>query len=85
MQNMNVELVAQMFKNYQSNVLFHLEGKPQSSHHHNVAEIFQKQPKILRIQYEIDWAGVQCNTVHNFSIFWAVQMVLLAQVNSAIP
>ncbi|KAG9796049.1 hypothetical protein KCU88_g17, partial [Aureobasidium melanogenum] len=24
--NMNVELVAQMFKNYQSNVLFHLEG-----------------------------------------------------------
>lgn len=25
-QNMNVELVAQMFKNYQSNVLFHLEG-----------------------------------------------------------
>lgn len=27
-QNMNVELVAQMFKNYQSNVLFHLEGIP---------------------------------------------------------
>jgi len=26
-QNMNVELVAQMFKNYQSNVLFHLERK----------------------------------------------------------
>ncbi|KAF2019686.1 hypothetical protein BU24DRAFT_419310 [Aaosphaeria arxii CBS 175.79] len=26
-QNMDVELVAQMFKNYQSNVLFHLEGK----------------------------------------------------------
>ncbi|EEQ29878.1 DASH complex subunit DAD4 [Microsporum canis CBS 113480] len=25
-QNMNVELVVQMFKNYQSNVLFHLEG-----------------------------------------------------------
>jgi hypothetical protein len=25
-ENMNVELVAQMFKNYQSNVLFHLEG-----------------------------------------------------------
>jgi hypothetical protein len=24
---MDVELVAQMFKNYQSNVLFHLEGK----------------------------------------------------------
>ncbi|KAL2358603.1 putative DASH complex subunit Dad4 [Cryomyces antarcticus] len=24
-QNMNVELVAQMFKNYQSSVLFHLE------------------------------------------------------------
>ena len=28
-QNMNVELVAQMFKNYRSNVLFHLEGKRQ--------------------------------------------------------
>lgn len=27
---MNVELVAQMFKNYQSNVLFHLEGEPRS-------------------------------------------------------
>ena len=26
-QNMNVELVAQMFKNYQSNALFHLEGE----------------------------------------------------------
>lgn len=26
-ENMNVELVAQMFKNYQSNVLFHLEGQ----------------------------------------------------------
>ena len=25
-ENMNIELVAQMFKNYQSNVLFHLEG-----------------------------------------------------------
>lgn len=25
--NMDVELVAQMFKNYQSNVLFHLEGE----------------------------------------------------------
>ena len=25
-QNINVELVAQMFKNYRSNVLFHLEG-----------------------------------------------------------
>ncbi len=25
-ENMNVELVATMFKNYQSNVLFHLEG-----------------------------------------------------------
>ena len=30
-QNMNVELVAQMFKNYQSNVLFHLEGNLVSS------------------------------------------------------
>jgi DASH complex subunit DAD4 len=26
-QNMDTELVAQMFKNYQSNVLFHLEGE----------------------------------------------------------
>jgi hypothetical protein len=30
-QNMNVELVAQMFKNYQSNVLFHLEGTQTTS------------------------------------------------------
>lgn len=29
---MNVELVAQMFKNYQSNVLFHLEGEYGSLH-----------------------------------------------------
>lgn len=33
-QNMNVELVAQMFKNYQSNVLFHLEGMCVSKHLH---------------------------------------------------
>lgn len=26
MENMNVELVARMFKNYRSNVVFHLEG-----------------------------------------------------------
>ena len=31
-QNMNVELVAQMFKNYQSNVLFHLEGMSSNLH-----------------------------------------------------
>ena len=31
---MNVELVAQMFKNYQSNVLFHLEGILCSSQHY---------------------------------------------------
>jgi len=30
-QNMDTELVAQMFKNYQSNVLFHLEGIPRGS------------------------------------------------------
>jgi hypothetical protein len=29
-QNMNVELVAQMFKNYQSSVLSHLEGELKS-------------------------------------------------------
>ena len=29
-QTMDVELVAQMFKNYQSNVLFHLEGTHQA-------------------------------------------------------
>jgi hypothetical protein len=28
---MNIELVAQMFKNYQSNVLFHFEGVLSSS------------------------------------------------------
>jgi hypothetical protein len=32
---MNVELVAQMFKNYQSNVLFHLEGQWPSPDYHN--------------------------------------------------
>ena len=29
---MNVELVAQMFKNYRSNVLFHLEGQKRDSY-----------------------------------------------------
>ena len=29
-QNMDTELVAQMFKNYQPNVLFHLEGNNMS-------------------------------------------------------
>ena len=36
-QNMNVELVAQMFKNYQSNVLFHLEGKMSTARLLNIA------------------------------------------------
>ena len=31
-QNMNVELVAQMFRNYRSNVLFHLEGEVLKEH-----------------------------------------------------
>ena len=34
---MNVELVAQMFKNYQSNVLFHLEGKTSTARLVNIA------------------------------------------------
>ena len=38
-QNMNVELVAQMFKNYRSNVLFHLEGNCFTT----------KRPSIVRI------------------------------------
>lgn len=38
-QNMNVELVAQMFKNYQSNVLFHLEGLLPSDTAHSVTNI----------------------------------------------
>lgn len=36
--NMDVELVAQMFKNYQSNVLFHLEGM--SDHEWTSAELY---------------------------------------------
>jgi len=35
---MNVELVAQMFKNYQSNVLFHLEGKFDSMHAYEICD-----------------------------------------------
>lgn len=35
-QNVNVELVAQMFKNYQSNVLFHLEGMSPVFEYHSV-------------------------------------------------
>lgn len=42
MQNMNVELVAQMFKNYQSNVLFHLEGKNKCGH--DFRDLLAKQP-----------------------------------------
>lgn len=36
-QNMDTELVAQMFKNYQSNVLFHLEGEGSMHHWHGHA------------------------------------------------
>ena len=36
-QNMDTELVAQMFKNYQSNVLFHLEGKCSTVPHSTTA------------------------------------------------
>lgn len=43
MQNMNAELVAQMFKNYQSNVLFHLEGMP-----HHFASVAMLQLLTIR-------------------------------------
>lgn len=52
-QNMNIELVAQMFKNYQSNVLFHLEGNcidfvvPGAS-----ADTSAQQPTVLRSHRE---------------------------------
>lgn len=43
-QNMDVELVAQMFKNYQSNVLFHLEGRSRCSlRMHNELTLSQPQ------------------------------------------
>jgi hypothetical protein len=42
---MNVELVAQMFKNYQSNVLFHLEGK--------TTEMFSQGPFTNSVQQRL--------------------------------
>ena len=44
-QNMNVELVAQMFNNYRSNVLFHLEGKNVSNCWVSIIEFFCLQPR----------------------------------------
>jgi hypothetical protein len=46
-QNMNIELVAQMFKNYQSNVLFHLEGMLAGYFHCSVNSLLT--PEKLRI------------------------------------
>lgn len=45
-QNMDTELVAQMFKNYQSNVLFHLEGTLQ----YPVQSVALQQ--LIRISYK---------------------------------
>lgn len=50
-QNMDTELVAQMFKNYQSNVLFHLEGK-----YNTVGEVLAEALTI----YSNKWSQGSC-------------------------
>lgn len=66
---MNVELVAQMFKNYRSNVLFHLEGKASSNYvilcyrrrlitwetFINMGDIYSQQRTVFKILRE--WPG----------------------------
>ncbi len=42
---MNVELVAQMFKNYRSNVLFHLEGE------NIVSSIWPSSGDLIKVTY----------------------------------
>jgi hypothetical protein len=37
---MNVELAAQMFKNYRSNVLFHLEGNVEMAGDEELIDVF---------------------------------------------
>jgi DASH complex subunit DAD4 len=46
-QNMDTELVAQMFKNYQSNVLFHLEGTYIFGFELCMAIINKRQPQMV--------------------------------------
>ncbi|KAI4831209.1 hypothetical protein E4T44_09638 [Aureobasidium sp. EXF-8845] len=46
--NMDVELVAQMFKNYQSNVLFHLEGKSRMTQIHGYCMLTKPATDNLR-------------------------------------
>ncbi|KAK4081870.1 DASH complex subunit dad4 [Purpureocillium lilacinum] len=48
-QNMNVELVAQMFKNYQSNVLFHLEALPPIHTRDVLAAMLVRAPPIASL------------------------------------
>ena len=56
-QNMNVELVAQMFKNYQSNVLFHLEGEIPPKLSHSLNSNSDGQPERPVIVLELPWLG----------------------------
>ena len=66
-QNMNVELVAQMFKNYQSNVLFHLEGMPGPNRNHileSKALTSEQQRTASKSHHRtsalVRWYGVDC-------------------------
>ena len=55
-QNMDTELVAQMFKNYQSNVLFHLEGMYHNDIYHGVHELmsFTSYQRLERRSMNVD-------------------------------
>jgi hypothetical protein len=50
---MNVELVAQMFKNYQSNVLFHLEGKANLLGLKQLLLMFPKLRTVSKIPHDV--------------------------------
>lgn len=64
-QNMDTELVAQMFKNYQSNVLFHLEGMCHATPEarNQTANEFQR-PTVSRILPEPEAEAERWRSLH---------------------
>ncbi len=67
-QNMDTELVAQMFKNYQSNVLFHLEG---SVLHSSTIE------DLLLTRNSHEWIEGSCLIMISGSVPWELMYAII--------
>lgn len=78
-QNMNVELVAQMFKNYQSSVLSHLEGMYSWTNNHSrslTAYLSDGQPQRSNVNIIANYGPEECQHQQHYAC-WTASIALL--------